>query len=187
VLYIDTYNTDTIFDAFVNKRLERGIDLPRTLRLAVVSRPKFHKFYSNVQRYSYEVEEIKRNRDLFGAQFTERLLEEASELLMTQREELSTTLNTILNDLNIELTKLEDNMRRMRFEIEDQNARRLEKQIASTYDGKVKEDSEKAGNQQTANLLVGDNYQTWPFEGEFWADEINNYRSYLTNLCVEEE
>ena len=29
--------------------------------------------------------------------------------------------------------------------------------------------------------------RVWPFQGEFWADEINNYRSYLTNLCVEEE
>ena len=37
--------------------------------------------------------------------------------------------------------------------------------------------------QAAATALVGDKYVSWPFEGEYWADEINSYRSDLTEVC----
>jgi hypothetical protein len=99
---------------------------------------------------------------------------------------LSEKILEILRDRQEELEKLDDSVKRMRFEIEDQVASKLEQEIEKSYDGKISSEAQKASSQAAANLLVGDKYQTWPFEGEFWADEINSYRSYLTNQCREE-
>ena len=77
----------------------------------------------------------------------------------------------------------------MEIEIDTQEADKLEEEIrTANQDGQISANSAKEAKiQETANLLVGEKYLTWPFEGEFWADEINNYRSYLKSQCKEEE
>ena len=76
----------------------------------------------------------------------------------------------------------------MEIEIDTQEADKIEEEIRSAnQEGQIADDEINAKSQETANLLVGEKYLTWPFEGEFWADEINNYRSYLKSQCKEEE
>ena len=76
----------------------------------------------------------------------------------------------------------------MEVEIEAQVSEEIEKDIASGYQGKIPTEEEtKASQQQSASLLVGEKYLTWPFEQEYWADEVNNYRSYLKSQCEEEK
>ena len=184
-LYLETYE-DTIYQAFIEKKLKRGLDLPRRLRLAVISDTRFNTSYSDLVRYAREVEEIKKNVNLFGKELTARLLERAESLLEMRRELLGEKILEILRDRQEELDKLDDSVKRMRFEIEDQVASKLEDDIDKTYKGKMATAAKKADSQAAANLLVGDKYLQWSFEGEFWADEINSYRSYLTNQCKEE-
>jgi TolA-binding protein len=185
-LYIDTYEDD-VYNAFVGKKLKKGLDLPRRLYLAIVSDTRFNTSYSDLVRYSHEVEQIKKNKGLFGDELTTRLLESAESRLETRRELLSEKILEILRDRQEELEKLDDSVKRMRFEIEDQVASKLKQEINKSYDGDISSKAAANANSQTAaNLLVGDKYQTWPFEGEFWADEINSYRSYLTNQCRED-
>ncbi len=38
----------------------------------------------------------------------------------------------------------------------------------------------------TTLFVVADDWQFWPFEGEYWVDEIANYRSFLRSECVEQ-
>ncbi|MAD61767.1 MAG: hypothetical protein CMH49_09715 [Myxococcales bacterium] len=185
-LYLESYE-ESIFEAFVKKKLKKGLDLPRRLHLSVLADSRFNESYMNVSRYGSEIKAIEDNRETFGSELTERLLERAKDLVEQGKELLSQMIIQILREREEELDSLDEKVERMRFEIEDQNAQRLEKQIEDSYDGEISSDAEKAISQNTASLLVGDKYQTWPFEGEFWEDEINSYRSYLTNQCREEE
>ena len=38
----------------------------------------------------------------------------------------------------------------------------------------------------TTLLIVSDDFTPWPFEGEYWLDEVTNYRSRLRSECVEQ-
>lgn len=185
-LYLETYE-ESIFEAFVQKKLKKGLDLPRRLHLSVLADSRFNESYMNVSRYTSEIQSIEANREIFGGELTERLLERAKDLVEQGKELLSQMIIQVLREREEELDSLDEKVERMRFTIEDQNAQRLEKQIEDSYEGEMAVDAEEAENQNTTNLLVGDKYQTWPFEGEFWEDEINSYRSYLTNQCREEE
>jgi hypothetical protein len=141
----------------------------------------------NVSRYTKEIQEIQQTRETFGTDLTERLLERAKDLVEQGRELLGQMILQILREKEEELDSLDDKVERMRFEIENQNAMALEAQIEKSFDGEISKDEQQATDQATASMLVGDKYLIWPFEGEFWADEINSYRSYLTNQCREEE
>jgi len=44
----------------------------------------------------------------------------------------------------------------------------------------------KGPAQGTTLFVVADDWQYWPFEGEYWVDEIANYRSFLRSECIEE-
>ncbi len=185
-LYLETYE-ETIFEAFVKKKLKRGLDLPRRLHLSVLADSRFNESYMNVARYSNEIKQIKINQETLGDALTNRLLERANDLLEQGKELLSQMILQTLRDREEELDSLDDKVERMRFEIESQNARKLEEQIEKSYEGEIDVAKNAASSQSTANLLVGDKYLTWPFEGEFWKDEINSYRSYLTSQCREEK
>ena len=77
----------------------------------------------------------------------------------------------------------------MNVEIDVKEAEKIESELEkANRKGQIqKQASKEAESQTTATLLVGSKYLKWPFEGEYWADEINNYRSYLTSQCKEEE
>ena len=38
----------------------------------------------------------------------------------------------------------------------------------------------------TTFTVVADDWQRWEFEGEYWIDEVPNYRSSLRTECVEQ-
>jgi predicted PilT family ATPase len=126
---------------------------------------------------------------VFGEGFIEFLFINVKELESGQVDVSSIIIKIVLEDRLRELEKLEEQVLEMEIEIETQEADRLEEEIRSAnQDGQMLSLAEDdANSQQAANLLVGEKYLTWPFEGEFWADEINNYRSYLKSQCKEEE
>ena len=39
----------------------------------------------------------------------------------------------------------------------------------------------------TVLFLVADDWQFWPFEGEYWVDEVGSYKSYLGDQCQQYE
>ena len=81
-----------------------------------------------------------------------------------------------------ELDKLDVQKTEIQIEIDSTQAEELEKSIEATYRGTSDVQAEKSA-QKTASILVGDRYVTWPFEGEFWADEVNSYRSDIKEVC----
>ena len=95
---------------------------------------------------------------------------------------LGLAIDEILQGLADELDTLEVQKTEIQIEIDETEAQALESDIEQTYRGPsaVKE---AADAQETASIFVGDQYVTWPFEGEFWTDEINSYRSDLKEVC----
>jgi hypothetical protein len=82
------------------------------------------------------------------------------------------------------LTDLEVQTTEIRIEIDEAAAEELEKSIQKDLQGeKADETVAEAEAQAAASIFVGDKYVSWPFEGEYWADEINSYRSDLRDAC----
>jgi predicted PilT family ATPase len=104
----------------------------------------------------------------------------------TQQKEgqiaLGIKISQILQRLDQELTELEVKLSEIRIEIDEVQAEELAAQIEQSYKGdEVK--VEAVASERSASIFVGDKYLTWPFEGEYWTDEVNSYRSNLTEIC----
>lgn len=77
--------------------------------------------------------------------------------------------------------ELEDwNVKAQELEIEITTERLMLQEV--TLEGGVTESSAS-----TSLFVLAQDWQAWPFEGEYWIDEVDNYRGALTNLRDESQ
>jgi hypothetical protein len=180
--FLGEYPTpEALYKAFVLGQTHNGIDLPRRLRLAVLSNEEFYDLYTTVTSYRREVARIKKEHDRFGGKLADELLQTVENRQKEGTIALGIKINQLLQGLDAELTDLEVKLTEVKVEIDEQAAVVLENQIKTVNEGGALQ--EAAAAQHAASIFVGDKYETWPFEGEYWADEINSYRSRLSDVC----
>ena len=181
--YLSEYVTpDTLYQAFVLGQTSKGVDLPRLLRMATLADAEFNELYGTVRNRRREVVDISAHRDNFGQDLAGRLLASVEEQQKTAQTEIGLKISTILQRLDTELGDLETKLSEIRIEIDEVQTDELEQAIKQSYQ-ETSTTAEAAAAERTASIFVGDKYLTWPFEGEYWADEINAYRSNLTDVC----
>ena len=173
---------EDLYKAVVLKQSQQGANLPKILRSAVITNSEFYDLYTTVTQYRREVARINAAVAALGDDLVGRLLATVE----TRRQEgaiaLGIKINQILQAVSDELNTLEVQKTEVKIEISSVEAENLEKAIQETYRG-PSEVTAAAEAQATATIFVGDQYVNWPFEGEFWADEINSYRSDIKDIC----
>jgi len=173
---------EALYKAFVLKQGKAGVNLPDKLRNAVISNTEFYDGYTSVTQFRREVVRVEKAQQTLGDNLTIRLLETVKEQKQNGAIALGLKINQILQGLSDELDELETKKTEIEIEIDDTASEELEKKIAETYQGKT-DIQQKASDEAIASIFVGDLYVTWPFEGEFWSDEVNSYRSKIKEVC----
>ncbi|MGK0359276.1 MAG: hypothetical protein ACI9U2_001577 [Bradymonadia bacterium] len=173
---------ESLYKAFVLEQTRKGVELPRLLRMAVISNSEFYDLYTTVTRYRREVARIKRSSDRFGQDLANRLLDTVESRQKEGAIALGIKINQLLQELDDGLTDLEIQMTEISIEIDEVEANEINAEIEGVLRVTTEKD-EEAESQATATVLVGNKYLNWPFEGEYWADEINSYRSDLKGVC----
>ncbi len=181
--FISTHaSPEDLYKAFVLKQSQKGANLPKVIRSAVITNSEFFDLYTTVTQYRREVARINASGAALGDDLVGRLLATVE----TRRQEgaiaLGIKINQILQAVGDELDTLEIQKTEVQIEIDSAEAENLEKSIEEEYRG-PSEVTAAAAAQATATIFVGDQYVNWPFEGEFWADEINSYRSDIKEIC----
>jgi hypothetical protein len=86
-----------------------------------------------------------------------------------------------LNELTGELEALEVKATEISLEIELAEKMLLEAETTRLRKGELKRRREAKRRLRKLRLRAGQ--VTWPFEGEYWLDEIGNYQSRLRSVC----
>ncbi len=183
--YLQEYSSpQDLYRAFVLKQTQNGVELPHLLRMAVISSAEFYDLYTTVSKYRREIVRIKASEAGFGPELEKSLLQTVENRHLEGTIALGIKIAQLLQGLQEELKNLEVQVEEIRIEIDEDEANQIERQTQIIYN-KGKSDAVKAEaeSQKTATIFIGNNYVTWPFEGEYWADEINNYRSDLREVC----
>ena len=84
------------------------------------------------------------------------------------------------NALQQDLLNLESKSLEISIDIDNEERENLERKLRNPD----AEQAQSAGG--TTLLIVADDWHPWPFEGEYWLDEVPNYRSNLRTECVEQ-
>ena len=95
------------------------------------------------------------------------------------KSELATKFNDVILSLEKNITYYNQQIKFVYYEILEAKKSQLRLKIGSTPKPTINEE-------QNRNFYVKNGYRYWPFEGEFWLDEVGNYQYLGVNRCEQE-
>lgn len=152
--------------------------LERILKLALTDKD-LKRFNDSILELEGEVDAIGQRRELAS---TAELAADLNAELKTQRDALTAKAGLIAKvKLENELSELKDHLAkglRIRFETAEREKQALEDELRSG----AKRD---LVTRYSGSVAVSDEHRYWPFEGEYWRDELGTYEYTLTKGCRE--
>lgn len=161
------------------KTLNDNSPLPRMFAEAVLDDIEFYNIYTVVQNLKSEKAALETNIGSLG-EFGQSVLDRVDEQLNTKIEEGGILVQQKLSEIDKELMDWDLKATQISFDIESEDKRQLEAQLLNKAPTVAKADT------GTTFLIVADDWQAWDFEGEYWIDEVPNYRSSLRTECIEQ-
>ncbi|MDX9721541.1 MAG: hypothetical protein RBU37_12400 [Myxococcota bacterium] len=146
---------------------------------AMLANVEFYRMFKLVQQTDAELGQVKAVAEGLGP-FGAELLKQAEKYAEAKRFEAGLKAQSILKELENELREWDVHSTEVSIEIKiaekdvDQICLRLAAQ------GKP---CTLTTEEETVLFLVADDWQFWPFENEYWVDEVGSYKSYLGDRC----
>ena len=176
----ETVEPQAFWDLMENAyRNDSNGELPRLFTNAVLEDLSFYNIFQVVRSLENERDSLKRNIDALG-DFGEEVLDRVEQQLAMNIEEGGIVVQQRLTEVDRELQDWETNAQQIEFDIQSEEREELQRRMRNPgYEGRV---TEEAG---TTLMVVADDWQAWPFEGEYWLDEVDSYRSQMRTECIE--
>ncbi len=174
---------DAILSA-VNK--PKTAALPRNLISPVLQNVEFYNLYKTIKQIEAEEAKIKGQLTRLGG-FGQELLSKLGQLRGERIGEAGIVVQRTLRGVEKDIVTYQDKLSELiidmeEIELEGKN-REIERLENKDEAGAGKSNVESEG----PVAIAGSDAMVWPFEGEFWKDEIGAYRSYLKSVCVDSE
>lgn len=152
--------------------------LPPVYTQAVLESLSFYNTYQVVKYLSSEKAALEANIKSLG-EFGQEVLDSVNEQLATKIDEGGVLVQQRLTEIDAELQKWDLAAMQISFDIDNEEREQIQQRLVNP------DWTPQKGEGGTTLLIVADDWQPWPFEGEYWRDEVSNYRSRLRTECVE--
>lgn len=164
---------------YENDKPKAAEGLPEMFARAVLDDLAFYNIYGVIETLEKERAALKANVGALG-EYGQQVLGRVEQQLDTKVQEGGILVQQRLSEVNKELQDWDIRATQISFDIDSEEKTTLQKQLRN-------QDVEEAGPQKgTTLLIVADDFTPWPFEGEYWRDEVTNYRSRLRSQCVQQ-
>lgn len=180
--YLDTTVEPRDYWEMMNQVYENGSnpELPKLFTNAVLETISFANIHRVVRSLEAERESLLANIEALGV-FGEDVLERVEEQLETNIEEGGIVVMNRLTAVDRELEEWQSSATRIEIDIESEEIEQLRQELQNP-DFEAPE-VQAAG---TTLMVVADDWQPWPFEGEYWVDEVGSYRSRIRTECIDQ-
>ena len=158
--------------------------LPRNLISPVLQNVEFYNIYKTIKQIEAEEAKVKTQLARLGA-FGQELLSKLGQLKSERVAEAGVVVQRTLRSVEKDIGLYQDKLTELRLDLQEQELEKTNREI-DELEKKDKKAPAKDVEQQGSVLIAGSDAMVWPFEGEFWKDEIIAYRSFLGSKCREE-
>lgn len=166
----------------INRVYQNGTEpeLPRLYTNAVLESISFRNIHQVIRALEAEKRALETNIDALG-EFGEEVLTRVEEQLELNIEEGGIVVRQRLSAVDQELETWVSRALQIEIDIATEEIDQA-RQLLQNPEFRP-ESGPDAG---TTLMVVADDWQSWPFEGEYWVDEVGNYRSALRTECIEQ-
>ena len=166
----------TAFIESVNKK-SGAAALPRRLQSPVLGNVEFYNLFQTIKQIEKEEKLVSANLGPLGA-FGQELLAKLGQLKNERISEAGVVIQKTLRQTQKDIDTYQDKLSQLSIDLEELKLQKIEKTIAGEGD------AANAGvATQGSVAIAGSDAMVWPFEGEFWKDEIGSYRAFVKEQC----
>ncbi|MGI6393891.1 MAG: hypothetical protein ACOX2F_04050 [bacterium] len=157
--------------------------LPEAVLKSILTESLFQNKYLHIKEIERELKIIEKSPEAFKKSvIADDITKKMMYQLTTLRNDAGIWLVQRVQNLSAELLQLIADMRAIRFEMTDSQKAAFEKEELHGKDVKIDEVKRK---QSEMNPSAPDGYYYFPFDGEYWEDELGYYFFNVENLCEE--
>ena len=149
--------------------------LPPAAYRAVLADADFHRLFNTIRQIEREIDLLGQAPDMGARGEQTRALLDGD--LGNRQLEAAVLVHDLLQELLDELDDWWFKSQEVSIEISDLEARYLESVLRS---------GATQVQEGTTFVILADDWQYWPWEGEYWLDEVGNYRGNLTTRCPDD-
>lgn len=154
--------------------------IPRLFTNAVLESLPFYNVHRVVRALQAERAALNANISALG-DFGQQVLERVEEQLELKVQEGGIIVQQRLTAVDQELENWELRSLQIEFDIDSEERQQLQQRLQNpNYE------APEAAEAGTTLMVVADDWQPWPFEGEYWLDEVASYRSQMRTECIEQ-
>lgn len=178
----NTLKPEDYYHAVVNKyrKADEETGLPMIFVQGVFNNADFFNNHRVIKNLTREQKQLESNIGALG-EFGQKVLDRVKKARKTQLLKAGIEVQQILSQMDQELTDWSIKADEIDFEIDGARAEEVKRALTNP------DYVPPSATQGTTLFVVADDWQYWPFEGEYWVDEIGNYRGFLSNECIEEK
>ncbi|MBO7126713.1 hypothetical protein J6W78_04125 [bacterium] len=189
--WLENVSTKTGLDIYkellvMYKKAQSGeaTELPEAVLRTILTESLFVRKYNHIKEIERELVIIEESPESFkNSVISQDISKKMMYQLTTLRNEAGVWLVQRVQNLNNELLQITADMRAIRFEMTDSMKSAYEKE--ELYGKEVKEEEETVQKKSEMNPSVPQNSYYYPFDGEYWEDELGYYFFNVDNLCKE--
>jgi len=156
--------------------------LPRVLQSPVFDNVEFYNLYQTIKQIEKEEKVVKANLQQLGP-FGQDLLARLGQLRTERISEAGVVIQKTLRQTQKELETYQDKLAELRIDLNELELADLDRKMQEQET--PADASAKPAATESRIAIAGSDAMVWPFEGEFWKDEIGAYRSFLREKCTE--
>jgi tetratricopeptide (TPR) repeat protein len=164
---------------------KQGYGLPSRLIALVMSDVDFFNLYKTVKQIESEQTTIKGNAERLGG-FGAELSTKLSALHAGRVRDIGYKIQQILKTSEGNLADYEQKSREIQEDLFNEQLKEEERKLRaldSEGTGQTAETTATGG----ATAIVGSDSWEWPFEGDYWSDEIGYYRAFIRDQCPDDQ
>ena len=159
-------------------------NLPPDVIPEVLSDVEFYNLYRTIKQIKREIGTIEKVMGQLGP-YGENMKRDLVNIRNNREREIGIKVQRVLKELEATLADYDLKVKEIEVDLlsekEDEEMRKL-----TELEGGAKPRKTKAAAQGGASAIVGSSQLRWPYEGEFWSDEIGTYRAFVRDQCVRE-
>ena len=160
-------------------------ELPPRLISPVLANVEFYNLYRTIKQIEKEIRRLDKDGARLGP-YGADLLTRLNKLRGDRIRQIGLTIRLILSDTLKELQKFKTKYIELGIDLEDIKIEEQNRQERERQMGGAKPEAPVAAQSGGTSAIVGSDTWRWPFDNEYWADEIGSYRSFVKDLCARE-
>ena len=158
--------------------------LPKRVIPAVLSDVEFYNLYRTIKQIEREIDIFSPNVNLLGP-FGQDVVGKLQALHRDRVREVGIKIQRVLKEVETSLADYELKVKEIEVDVQDEMLKEEERKLRALEDGEQEKRIRRAAQGGTT-AIVGSTQWQWPYEGEYWRDEIGTYRAFVADKCARE-